>query len=104
MKPHNEDKGQAEVPSKGAKRGPKTPAPPARAGTARVRLYRERQCQGIRHVAMVEIHAELLAALIKAGWLDKAEAEDRNVVGDAIENLVDCYARGVLSPDPGPAR
>ena len=46
---------------------------------------------------------EWLAALIKAGWLDEAEAENRAVVADAIEDILDCYSRGVLSPDPGRA-
>ncbi len=53
---------------------------------------------------LIEVHAEWLAALIKAGWIDEAEAEDREIVGDAIEDLIDCYSREVLSPDPRPAR
>ena len=53
---------------------------------------------------LIEVHAEWLAALIKAGWIDEAEAEDREIVGDAIEDLIDCFARKTLSPDPGPAR
>ncbi len=71
---------------------------------ARVRRHRGRRRRGIRHVALIEVHAEWLAALIKAGWIDEAEAEDREIVGDAIEDLIDCFARKTLSPDPGPAR
>ena len=104
MKPSGEINGRAESPVNGGVRAAKTPAPPTGDVGARVRRHRGRRRQGIRHVAMVEIHAESLAALIKAGWLDKAEAEDREIVGDALQDLIDCYARGVLSPDPGPTR
>ena len=49
------------------------------AGAARVRRHRRRQRQGVRHVVFVEIHAELLCALIENGWLDESEAENRTV-------------------------
>lgn len=80
-----------------------TAAPPT-GGVARVRRHRQRQRQGIRHVALIEVRSEWLAALIKEGWLDKVEAENRDIVGDVIEDLLDCYSRELLSPDPGPAR
>lgn len=74
------------------------------ASAPRMQRHRERQRTGVRHVVLVEIRDEWLARLIETGWIDEAGAEDRSLVADVVEDLVDCYARGVLSPDPGRGR
>ena len=103
MPSSGEIKGQAEISPRRPGRGGKAPAPPT-GGGARVRRHRERQRRGIRHVVLIEVQSDWLAALIRARWLDAVEAEDRAVVADAIEDILDCYSRELLRPDPRPAR
>ena len=40
------------------------------------------------------------AALIKAGWLSKAEAQKKAAVIAAVSDMFDCWVRGTLKPDP----
>ncbi len=48
----------------------------------------------------VEVSDEAIARLIALGWLSEVEAQDRECVTTALENMIDCYGRGTLDPDP----
>ena len=54
---------------------------------------------GLR-VVQVEVSEEAIARLVALGWLGAAEAGDRRCVTAALENLVDCYSRATLDPEP----
>ncbi len=42
----------------------------------------------------------VLDALVEHGWLGKADTHDAKTIGDAIDDLLDCWARRTLDPDP----
>ncbi len=65
----------------------------------RQRRHRERRAAGLR-VVQVEVNQEAIARLISLGWLSEEEAQDRSHVITALENMIDCYGRGTLDPDP----
>ncbi len=65
----------------------------------RQRLLRARRRAGLSMV-QVEVNQEAIARLIALGWLSEAEARDREYVTTAVENLIDCYGRGILDPEP----
>ena len=72
-----------------------SPAPKAR----RQREYRRRQREGVRLVRL-GVRPGVLDALVEHGWLGKADTHDAKTIGDAIDDLLDCWARGTLAPDP----
>ncbi len=74
---------------------PLSPAPEAR----RQREYRRRQREGVR-IVRHKLWPYRIAALIKGGWLSKAEARDDAALEAAVDDLFDCWARGTLDPDP----
>ncbi len=65
----------------------------------RQRLLRARRRAGLRMV-QVEVNQEAIARLIALGWLSEVEAQDREIVTAALEDLIDCYGRGMLDPEP----
>ncbi len=65
----------------------------------RQRKFRERKQRGAA-VYGVEITREAKTRLIERGWLNEAEAQDRKCVQAALENMIDCYGRGTLDPEP----
>ena len=65
----------------------------------RQRRHRERKRRGAA-VYQVEVAQEAKGGLIEGGWLDEAEARDRKSVTAALEDLIDCYGRGMLDPVP----
>ena len=73
----------------------KPPSPAAK----RQREYRRRQREGVR-IVRNELMPYMIAALIKAGWLSKAEARDDAAREAAVFDLIDCWARRTLEPDP----
>ncbi len=76
----------------GPTKGPKSAA-------ERQRHYRERKKWGVE-LHQIEVTQEANTRLIKRGWLNEVEAQDRKSVTTALENLVDCYGRGTLDPVP----
>ncbi len=73
----------------------KAPSPAAE----RQREYRRRQREGVR-IVRNELMPYMIAALIKSGWLSMAEARDGAVLEAAVFDLIDCWARRTLEPDP----
>ena len=65
----------------------------------RQRLLRARRRAGLR-VVQVEVNQEAIDRLIALGWLSEVEAQDREIVTAALEDLIDCYGRGMLDPEP----
>ena len=65
----------------------------------RQRRYRERKRSGVA-VYQVELRQEAKTRLIQRDWLNEAEAQDRKSVTAALEDLLDCYGRGTLDPEP----
>ena len=74
---------------------PLSQAPEAR----RKREYRRRQREGAS-LLLVEAGPVVKKALIKRKWLGKGETNDLGTMADAIDDLLDCWARGTLEPDP----
>ena len=72
-----------------------SPAPKAR----RQREYRRRQRDGVSLVRL-EVGPAVLKALVKRKWLGKADTYHLGTIADAIDDLLDCWARGTLDPDP----
>ncbi len=62
----------------------------------RQRLCRKRRREGVL-LLKVEGKLDLVNALIRRGWLSADAAEDRRVVAEAVEVLIDCWVRGNLS-------
>lgn len=71
------------------------PSPAAK----RQRRHRERKRRGVA-VYQVELRPEAKTRLIQRDWLNEAEARDRKSVTAALEDLIDCYGRGTLDPEP----
>ena len=69
-----------------------TPTPAAE----RQRLCRKRRREGVL-LLKVEGKPELVSAFITRGWLSADAAQDRRVVAEAVEALLDCWVRGNLS-------
>ncbi len=65
----------------------------------RQRRHRERKRRGVV-VYQVELRPEAITRLIQNVWLSEAEAQDRRSVTAALEDLLDCYGRGTLDPEP----
>ena len=65
----------------------------------RQREYRRRQREGVR-IVRNELMPYMIAALIKSGWLSMAEARDGTALEAAVFDLIDCWARRTLEPDP----
>ncbi len=65
----------------------------------RQRRHRERRRAGLR-VVQVEVNQEAITRLIALGWLSEVEAQDRSRVTTALENMIDCYGRDTLDPEP----
>ena len=61
----------------------------------RQRRRRYRQREGIRVIRM-DVYPDIVALLISRGWLDMDEANDPEKLAYAIEDFVDCAARGTL--------
>ena len=76
-------------------RKPPPPSPKAR----RQREYRQRQRDGVS-VVRVEAGPVVKKALAQEKWLGKAETGDLGTLADAIYDLLDCWARRTLKPDP----
>ena len=69
-----------------------------RTGTAgRQRRYRARRRDGVR-VANVEIHSDVLWALVASGWVGQGQAGDPVALSKAVADLLDTWARGALQP------
>ena len=47
----------------------------------------------------VEVGPAVKKALVKRKWLSKADTDDLGTIADAIDDLLDCWARGTLDPD-----
>ena len=71
---------------------PSTPA-------ERQRESRQRRRERVRTVQH-KLWPYRIAALIKGGWVSKAEARDDAALEAAVDDLFDCWARGTLDPDP----
>ncbi len=71
-------------------------APPPAA--ERQRLCRKRRREGVL-LLKVEGKPELGSAFITRGWLSADGAQDRRVVAEAVEALLDCWVRGNLSDE-----
>ena len=65
----------------------------------RQRRHRERKRRGVA-VYQVELRQEAKTRLIERDWLNEVEAQDRKSVTAALEDLLDCYGRGTLDPEP----
>ena len=65
----------------------------------RQRKFRARKRRGVA-VYQVELTQEAKTRLIQRAWLNEAEAQDRMCVTAALEDLLDCYGRGTLDPEP----
>ena len=50
----------------------------------------------VRH----KLRPYVIDALIKGGWLSKTEARDGEALEAAVSDLIDCWARRTLKPDP----
>ncbi len=70
-------------------------APEAR----RKREYRRRCREKVRRVR-IEVGPAILNALVKRSWLGKADTDDLGTIADALDDLIDCWTRGTLDPDP----
>ncbi len=88
-------------PKSAAKRetGGETTKAPTTSAAERQRRHRERRRAGLR-VVQVEVNQEAVARLTALGWLSEAEARDRGRVTTALENMIDCYGRDTLDPEP----
>ncbi len=73
---------------------------PDRPATERKRRERERKKAGIAGVFPVEVSQASIKRMIKKKWFNKAQAQDRKIVTTALENLIDCYGRDTLDPEP----
>ena len=71
---------------------PSTPA-------ERQREYRQRQRDEVS-LLLIEAGPVVKKALVKQTWLGKDDIDDRGALADAIDDLLDCWARGTLVPDP----
>ena len=80
--------------------GPDRPAKGLKPATKRKRHERERKKTGIAGVFQVEVSQASIKRMIKKKWFNKEQAQDRKIVTTALENLVDCYGRGTLDPEP----
>ncbi len=89
------------APSATAKRetGGETTKAPTTSAAERQRRHRERRRAGVA-VYQVEVTQEAKTRLIQRDWLNEAEAQDRKSVTAALEDLLDCYGRGTLDPEP----
>ena len=79
--------------------GAEPPRIPPSPEAQRQREYRRRRRERVRLVRL-EVGAEVLDALVKHGWLGKADTWAPRAIGDALDNLLDCWTRGTLAPDP----
>ncbi len=80
--------------------GPSGPTgSPTPSAAERQRRHRERKWRGVA-VYQVELRQEAKTRLIERDWLNEAEAQDRKSVTAALEDLLDCYGRGTLDPEP----
>ncbi len=88
-------------PKSAAKRetGGETTKAPTTSAAERQRRHRERRRAGVA-VYQVEVTQEAKTRLIQRDWLNEAEAQDRESVTTALENMIDCYGRGTLDPEP----
>ncbi len=73
----------------------KRPSPEAR----RQREYRRRQRDGVSLVRL-EVGPAVKKALVKRKWLSKADTYHPGIMAEAIDDLLDCWVRGTLDPDP----
>ncbi len=62
----------------------------------RQRLCRKRRREDVL-VLRVEGKPEVVTAFIARGWLSADAAQDRRIVAEAVEVLLDCWVRGNLS-------
>ncbi len=63
----------------------------------RQRRYRARRRRRVRMLT-VELRPECLERLVAEGWLNAEESQDVAKIGDAVEDLLDCYGRRTLRP------
>ena len=73
-----------------------TETSPPLTAAERKQLERDRRREGIR-LAEVEIDSTVLRVLIRDGWIE--DGCDREELGAAVTNLLDCWARGNLSSE-----
>ena len=72
-----------------------SPSPEAR----RKREYRRRRREKV-HLVRLEVGPAILNALVKRSWLGKADTDDLGTIAAALDDLIDCWTRGTLEPDP----
>ncbi len=70
----------------------------AASSAARSRRYRQRQREGLRVVSL-PVYEDYAAALTDYGFLDEANANDREKVAEAIGELLFCLTQGVVEID-----
>ncbi len=80
--------------------GPGGPTGSPKSATERKRRERDRKKDGIAGVFQVEVPQTSIKRMIKRGWFNDVEARNRRIVTTALENLIDCYGRGTLDPEP----
>ena len=79
---------------------PRKPRPLSQAPEARrKREYRRRQHDEVS-LLLIEAGPVLKKALVKQIWIGKGETGDLEILADAVYDLLDCWARGTLEPDP----
>ena len=61
-----------------------------------MRLLRDRRREGVVCVASVPVYKEDIEALVKADRLKEGATADRAAIAEAVEYLLDDWARGEL--------
>ena len=70
------------------------------ASTERARRCRLRRKAGDRWVPGFDVSRDVLERLFKEEWTTENEASDPQRLSDAVANLLDCWGRRTLAPDP----
>ena len=70
------------------------------ASTERTRRCRARRKAGDRWVPGFDVSRDVLERLFKEEWTTENEASDPQRLSDAVANLLDCWGRRTLAPDP----
>ncbi len=63
----------------------------------RQKRCRKRKQAGLRR-ARVYLLPDVVTALVENGWIGAHEIDDQDRLGDAVEDLSDCWARDILRP------
>ena len=64
----------------------------------RTALCRARKGAGVLLADGVEVPARAAEKLIEAGWASPEEVADRKRLSGIVSDILDCWARGTLSP------